>query len=71
LPASFEEALLSRPVEEILEFDRLREILSRFTTCALGRCAIAQLAFTTDRAALEAAFALTREAIASLRAAPQ
>ncbi len=59
---------MSRPAEEVLEFDRLREILRRYATCAPGRRAVDQLAPTTDLAALESAFALTREAIAYLRA---
>ncbi len=59
---------MSRPAEEVLEFDRLREILRRHTTCAPGRRAVEQLAPTGDRARLEAAFALVREAIDYLRA---
>jgi DNA mismatch repair protein MutS2 len=57
-----------RPAEEVLEFDRLREILRRYATCAPGRRRIDQLARTRERAALEAAFTLTGEAIAYLRA---
>jgi DNA mismatch repair protein MutS2 len=55
---------MSRTAEDILEFDRLRELLRRQTTCAPGRRAIDALAFSTDRAALDAAFALIAEAIA-------
>src|SRR6202022_1566 len=55
---------MSRTAEDILEFDRLRELLRRQTTCAPGRRAIDALAFSTGRAALEAAFALIAEAIA-------
>jgi DNA mismatch repair protein MutS2 len=55
---------MSRTAEDILEFDRLRELLRRQTTCAPGRRAVDALAFSTDRAALEAAFALIAEAIA-------
>jgi DNA mismatch repair protein MutS2 len=55
---------VSRTAEDILEFDRLRELLRRQTTCAPGRRAIDALAFSTDRAALDAAFALIAEAIA-------
>src|SRR6202790_2726074 len=55
---------MSRAAEDILEFDRLRELLRRQTTCAPGRRAVDALAFSTDRAALEAAFALIAEAIA-------
>jgi DNA mismatch repair protein MutS2 len=59
---------MARPVEELVEFDRLREILARFTTCALGRRAVARFAFSADRVALVAAFALVGEAMAYLRA---
>jgi DNA mismatch repair protein MutS2 len=55
---------MSRTAEDILEFDRLRELLRRQTTCAPGRRSIDALAFSTDRAALEAAFALIAEAVA-------
>jgi len=59
---------VARSAEEVLEFDRLRELLRRSTTCAPGRRHVERLAPTTDRAQLEAAFGLTREAIAYLRA---
>lgn len=59
---------MSRPAEDVLEFHQLREILRRHTTCEPGRRAIAQLAPSTDRAALDAAFAMIREAIGYLRA---
>src|SRR6267142_1806143 len=55
---------MSRTAEDILEFDRLRELLRRQTTCAPGRRAIDALAFSTDRAALDAVFALIAGAIA-------
>src|ERR1019366_1406489 len=55
---------VSRTAEDILEFDRLRELLRRQTTCAPGRRAVDALAFSHDRAALDAAFALIAEAIA-------
>jgi DNA mismatch repair protein MutS2 len=58
---------VSRTAEDILEFDRLRELLRRQTTCAPGRRAIDALALSTDRAALEAAFALIAEAVAYQR----
>jgi DNA mismatch repair protein MutS2 len=58
---------VSRTAEDILEFDRLRELLRGQTTCAPGRRAIDALAFSTDRAALDAAFALIAEAIAYRR----
>ncbi len=59
---------MSRSAEEILEFDRLREILRRYTTCAPGRRGVEELAPSHERAQLEAAFALIREAITYLRA---
>ena len=55
---------MSRTAEDILEFDRLRELLRRQTTCAPGRRAVDALAFSTGRAALDAVFALIAEAIA-------
>lgn len=59
---------MSRPAEELLEFDRLKEILSRATTCAPGRRAIESLAPHQEPAALESEFVLVREAIEYLRA---
>ena len=59
---------MSRPVEELLEFDRLKEIVSGASTCAPGRRAIQALVPQQDVAALNAEFALIREAIAYLRA---
>ena len=59
---------MSRPVEELLEFDRLKEIVSGATTCAPGRRAIQALAPHQDVAALNAEFTLIREAISYLRA---
>ncbi|HEV3253808.1 MAG TPA: Smr/MutS family protein [Candidatus Acidoferrales bacterium] len=59
---------MSRTAEELLQFDRLLEILARFTTCGPGRRAVAALVPHPDREALEAEFALVREAIAYLRA---
>ncbi len=58
---------MSRTAEDILEFDRLRELLRLRTTCAPGGRAIDALAFSLDRAALDAAFALIAEAIAFRR----
>src|ERR1700674_1748246 len=54
---------MSRTAEDILEFDALRELLRRQTTCAPGRRAVDALAFSTDRAALDAVFALIAEAV--------
>jgi DNA mismatch repair protein MutS2 len=59
---------VSRPVEELLEFDRLKEIVSRATTCAPGHRAIQALAPRQDVAALETEFVLVREAVSYLRA---
>src|SRR5271167_1134852 len=59
---------MSRTAEDVLEFDKLRELLRLRTTCAPGRRAVDALEFGTDRAALEAAFALIREARELLRA---
>ena len=59
---------MPRTAEQVLEFDALREILRRFTTCAPGRRAAGTLSFTEDRAALESAFALVGEAAEYLRA---
>ena len=59
---------MSRPAEELLEFDKLKEIVSRSTTCVPGRRAIEALAPRQDVAALETEFELIREANAYLRA---
>ncbi len=58
---------MSRPAEQLLEFDRLKEIVSGFTTCAPGRRAILALAPQQDVAPLDAEFILIREAVAYLR----
>jgi DNA mismatch repair protein MutS2 len=57
---------VSRTAEDILEFDRLRDLLRRQTTCAPGRDAVDALSFSQDRAALDAAFALIAEGVACL-----
>ena len=57
---------MPRSVEDILEFDRLLDLLRRRTTCAPGRRAVEALSFSENRAALEAAFALIAEAQAYL-----
>ncbi len=59
---------MARPSEEILEFDKLRELLRLRTTSALGRRAIDALAYRTDRLELEREFAAIAEAVAYLRA---
>lgn len=59
---------MSRTAQDVLEFDKLRELLRLRTTCTPGRRAVDSLAFSVDRAALEAAFAQIREAREWLRA---
>ena len=53
--------------DEILEFPRLKEIVSRFATCLPGARATRALAPHEDVAALGAEFVLVREAMACLR----
>jgi DNA mismatch repair protein MutS2 len=59
---------MPRTAQDLLEFDKLRELLRLRTTCAPGRRAVDALEFGTDRAALDAAFSLIREAREWLRA---
>src|SRR5215475_10790428 len=59
---------MSRPAEEILEFDKLRELLRGRSTCPPGKRALDALAFSQDRAELERGFSLIREAREWLRA---
>jgi len=59
---------MSRTAQDVLEFDKLRELLRLRTTCAPGRRAVAALEPGVDRQALESAFALIREAREWLRA---
>src|SRR5579862_2844419 len=59
---------MSRSALEVLEFDKLKEIVAGFATCAPGRRAIEQLEPGQDRDALDVEFALLREAVAYLRA---
>jgi len=58
---------VSRSAEQILEFDRLRDLLRARTTSAPGRGAVDALAFGTDRVRLEREFAAIAEAVAYLR----
>jgi DNA mismatch repair protein MutS2 len=60
---------MSRTAEDVLEFDKLRELLRLRTTSAPGRRSVDALRFSSDREALEAEFALIREAREWLRAA--
>ena len=62
------EVFVSRSAQEVLEFDRLKEIVSGYTTCAPGRRAIEALAPQQDVAALGAEFTLINEAVAYFRA---
>src|SRR5438128_8199489 len=63
-----ENNFMSRPAEEILEFDKLRELLRGRSTCATGKRALDALRFSQDREKLERGFALIREAREWLRA---
>ncbi len=59
---------MSRTAQDVLEFDKLRELLRLRTTCAPGRRNVSALQPGTERAALESVFALIREAGEWLRA---
>ena len=59
---------MARAAQEVLEFDKLRELLRLRTTCAPGRRAVDVLEPETNRVRLESAFALIREAREWLRA---
>jgi len=59
---------MGRTAQEILEFDKLLELLRLRSTCAPGRRAIDAMKPAQSRAALESAFALIREAREWLRA---
>lgn len=59
---------MARTAQEVLEFDKLRELLRLRTTCAPGRRAVDALEPRTDRATLESTFSLIREAQEWLRA---
>src|SRR6266849_8841996 len=58
---------MSRTAQDVLEFDKLRELLRLRTTCAPGRRDIDALQPGRDREALETSFALIREAMGWLR----
>ncbi len=58
---------MARAAQEVLEFDKLRELLRLRTTCAPGRRAVDVLEPETNRVRLESAFALIREAREWLR----
>src|SRR6266849_530218 len=59
---------MSRTAQDVLEFDKLRELLRLRTTCAPGRRAVNGLEPGMERASLQSAFALIREAAEWLRA---
>lgn len=59
---------MSRSAEDLLEFDKLRDLLRLRTTCAPGRRAVESLGFGRDRAVLESDFARIREAREWMRA---
>jgi DNA mismatch repair protein MutS2 len=58
---------MSRPAQEVLEFDKLLELLRLRTTCAPGRRFIDGLQPKSPRVTLETAFAMIREAREWLR----
>ena len=58
---------MSRSASEVLEFDKLRELLRQRTTCAPGRRAVEALQFSRDAEFLQPQFALIREAREWLR----
>jgi DNA mismatch repair protein MutS2 len=59
---------MPRTAQEVLEFDKLRELLRQRATCVLGKRAVDALEPGTNRPALAAAFAHIREAREWLRA---
>src|SRR5256885_732700 len=59
---------MPRSAQDVLEFDKLRELLRLRTTCVPGRRAIDALEPITDRTALKMVFAQIREAREWLRA---
>src|SRR6266404_4979714 len=62
------EGTMARTAQDVLEFDKLRELLRLRTTCVLGKRAVDALEPGTDQPALETAFAQIREAQEWLRA---
>ena len=59
---------MSRSAQDLLEFDKLRELLRLRTTCVPGRRSVDALEPGTDRESLDAAFGQIREAREWLRA---
>jgi len=60
---------MSRPAQEVLEFDKLRDLLRQRTTCAPGRRSVDELGPANHRAELDSVFQLIREAREWLRLA--
>jgi DNA mismatch repair protein MutS2 len=58
---------MSRSAQDVLEFDKLRELLRLRTTCVPGRRAVEGLAFSQNAEFLQAQFVLIREARECLR----
>ena len=58
---------MSRSAQQVLEFDKLKEIVGGYSTCVSGRFAIEALEQSRDVDALNAEFALVREATGYLR----
>jgi DNA mismatch repair protein MutS2 len=58
---------VSRSAQQVLEFDRLKEIVAGYSTCAPGHLAVDALEPAQDICSIEAEFRLIREAIAYLR----
>jgi dsDNA-specific endonuclease/ATPase MutS2 len=58
---------MARSAQDVLEFDKLRELLRRRTTCAPGRRAVEALTFSRDAEFLRGQFTLIREAREWLR----
>jgi DNA mismatch repair protein MutS2 len=58
---------VSRSAEQLLEFDRLKDIVSRYSTCAPGRRTTLALEIQHDAVALDSEFTLMREVVAYLR----
>jgi DNA mismatch repair protein MutS2 len=67
MAAATKASRMSRSTEEVLEFDKLRELLRLRTTCAPGRRAAEASAFSRDAEFLRGQFALIREAREWLR----
>ena len=60
---------MTRPAEEVLEFDKLRDLLRQRTTCAPGRRFVDGLEPASHRGVLDGVFQLIREAREWLRLA--